>query len=113
MSEQKKSSDWYFPPDVAAVLGPILAILVFLYVSFGVSMAKRFGDTSLFHFALFLGGIGAVLLFLARLPLYRQRRFFTLGPRSLSGIHRKLYYAAYLFIVPSAALLLVLLVSMK
>ena len=98
---------------MAAVLAPILLSAIFLYATCAASWATAFGDTSLFHFALGLGGIVSVLLFFARLPLYRQRRFFTLGPRSLAGVHRKLYYAAYCFIVPSVALLALLLLSFK
>ncbi len=36
--------------------------------------------------------LGAALLFAAKLPLYRQRRFFTLGGRSVPESHRHLYY---------------------
>jgi hypothetical protein len=98
---------------MAAVLAPILLSAIFLYVTCAVSWATSRGDTSLFHFVLWLGGIGSVLLFAARLPLYRQRRFFTLDPKALTGVHRKLYYAAYWFIVPSVALLALLLLSVK
>jgi hypothetical protein len=103
--EQKPSDDWYFPPDLAAILGPILAAFAFLYVISAVSWARAFGDTSLFRFALCLGVLGSVALFVARLPLYRRGRFFTLGPRALTGWHRKLYYPAYALIVSSVLLL--------
>ena len=98
---------------MAAVLAPILLSAIFVYVTCAISWATNFGDTSLLHFALWLGGIGSALLFAARLPLYRQRRFFSLGPKPLTGVHRKLYYAAYCFIVPSVALLALLLLSFK
>jgi hypothetical protein len=98
-----------FPPDLAAVLAPILLSVTFLYVTCATQWAKAFGDKRLFHLALWLGGVGSVLLFFARLPLYRQRRFFTLGPKSLTGVRRRLYYAAYWLILPSIALLVLLL----
>lgn len=87
-------------------------ILVVLFVSCGLSLANR-GDTTLFKLAVFLGVVGVVLLFTARIPLYRQRRFFTLGPSSLSGIYRKLYFTAYIFIVPSIVLLVLLLLALR
>jgi hypothetical protein len=111
--DHKKSNDWYFPPDVAAALGPIICIIIVVSVSSGVSWAKSFGDTKLFRFALLIGGIGVVLLFFARLPLYRKHRFFTCGPRSVTGTHRKLYYAAYVFIIPSIVLLGILALTVK
>ena len=98
-----------FPPDLAAVLAPVFLSVVFLYVTCAVEWARAFGDKRLFHLALWLGAVGSVLLFFARLPLYRQGRFFTLGPKSLTGVHRRLYYAAYWLIIPSIALLALLL----
>ncbi len=109
----KDSNGGTFPPDLAAVLAPTLLSIIVLYVSCGIEWAKNFGDRSLLHVALCLGGTGSLLLFAARLPLYRQRRFFTFGPSSLTGIHRKLYYAAYWFIIPSVALLILLLLNLK
>ncbi len=96
---------------MAAVLAPILLSAIFLYVTCAVQWARAFGDKRLFHLALWLAGVGSVLLLFARMPLYRQRRFFTLGPRSLTGVHRRLYYAAYWLIIPSIALLVILLFS--
>ena len=103
----------YFPPDIAAVVAPILMCIGGVYVASGLSWARGLGDTSLLDLALLVGGAGSILLFFARLPLYRQRRFFSLGPRSLTGIHRRLYYAAYWLIVPSVALLALLLFKLK
>jgi hypothetical protein len=109
----KGPEDSYFPLDIAAVLAPVLLAAVLVYVTCAISWAKAFGDTSLLNLALWLGGIGAAMLLVARIPLYRQRRFFTLGPKSLAGIHRKLYYLAYLLIVPSIVLLALLLMTLK
>ena len=108
----KKSNGGTFPPDLAAVLAPTLLSIIVLYVSCGIGWAKNSGDRSLLNVALCLGGTGSLLLFVARLPLYRQHRFFTFGPRSLTGIYRKLYYAAYWLIVPSVALLSLLLFNL-
>lgn len=61
---------------------------------------------------LFIAGLGAgfsgiVLLFFARLPLYRQRRFLMYGPRSLDKFHRRLYWLAYLTVLASIGLMAV------
>jgi hypothetical protein len=113
VKDPKRSADWYFPPDMAALVAPMLSLLVIITVTSGVSWAKSLGDSSLFRVALWLGAFGSATLFLARWPLYRKRRFFTLGPRALSGWHRKLYYVAYALIIPSVALLVILLVSLR
>jgi hypothetical protein len=110
--EQDKKDSSPVPPDMAGIGSFLFMILAVLFVSCGLSWAKR-GDTTLFNLAVFLGAIGAVLLLIARIPLYRQRRFFTLGPRALTGIYRKLYFAAYVFIVPSIVLLVLLLLSLR
>jgi len=57
--------------------------------------------------------IGTVLLFLARLPLYRQRRFLTFGPKELDERHRRVYWWAYRFIGASVLLLVVLLFVLR
>jgi len=112
-NDQRKKNDSYVPPDIGAIGSLFFIMFVVLYVICGLSWAKARGDTTLFNLALFLGGVGAVLLLVARIPLYRQRRFFTLGPKSLSGVYRKLYFTAYAFIVPSVVLLVLLLLTFK
>ena len=109
----KRSDDCYFPPDLAAVLAPIVITIAVVYITGAISWAKAIGDISLFRFALYLGVIGSVALFLARLPLYRRGRFFTMGLRHLTGWHRTLYHVAYALIIPSVALLGLLLFSLK
>ena len=110
---QEKKNDSYFPPDMGAIGSFFIVIMAVVYVSCGLSWVKARGDTTLFNLAVFLGVVGAVLLLVARIPLYRQRRFFTLGPRSLTGIYRKLYFTAYVFIVPSIVLLVLLLLALR
>jgi hypothetical protein len=100
-----------FPPDMAAICGLLFMVLASITVTSGLSWATSRGDTTLFNLALFLGAVGVFLLAIARIPLYRQHRFFTIGPKSLSGVYRRLYIAAYVFIVPSIALLVLLLLA--
>src|ERR1051325_10198324 len=111
--KSKRSDDWFFPPDMAAVVAPMLVTIAIVYVTSAISWAKAIGDTSLAYLALWLGVTGSAALFLARLPLYRRGRFFSMGPRDLSGWHRKLYYAAYAMIIPSVCLLGLLWLNLK
>jgi len=100
-------SDWYFPPDLALLLAPfILLILSWPFLRLAWEL-KRAEVLHLYYTALGCGVVGIVLLFFARLPLYRRRRFWTVGPRELDRFHRKLYKLAYVFVVLSILLLLV------
>lgn len=106
-------SDWYIPPDwrfilswhfiviPSAILGSIFLI--------ALSRAAQ-GDTKLFWVAFVIGIIGIVLLFLARLPLYRQRNYLSFGPHALSSGYRQLYWISYGFIGTSIAIMVLLLI---
>lgn len=61
--------------------------------------------------ALAVAVIGASLIFFAKLPLYRQRRFFTFGSRALPEGRRPFYRWGYRCVIFAAALLLCLLLS--
>ncbi len=54
---------------------------------------------------------GASLIFYARLPLYRQRRFFTFGPRALPEQRRPFYRWGYACALLGVLLLACLLLS--
>jgi hypothetical protein len=63
--------------------------------------------------ALTLAAVGVALIFYAKLPLYREHRFFTFGSRALPE-NRRLYYRwGYLCVGFAAALLLCLLISRR
>jgi hypothetical protein len=113
----KKSSDWYVPPDWLAQLSlllvlPTIAILASILLP-ALSFLKAADALNLFYSGLVIGSLGIVLLFFARFPLYRQHKFFTLGPRELPPFHRKLYWLAYLFVVASVLLLAVVWLKVK
>jgi hypothetical protein len=73
-------SDWAFPVDLAALISmPIFSILGILF-AIQIHRTSQ-GDPTLLVLAVALGLAGACLLFAARLPLYRQRKFFSFGPR--------------------------------
>jgi hypothetical protein len=108
----KKSSDWYVPPDIAFLFG-FYFIIPIIIVASGMLLPLlahfKSGDlVGTFYSALVLGAVGTILLFFARLPLYRKRQFLTFGPSQLSGIHRKIYWLAYLFIAVSILLLVLI-----
>jgi len=58
--------------------------------------------------AVIVGGIAVGLLFYAKLPLFRQRRFVTFGAQVLPEERRLFYRAGYACAVFSIALLLLL-----
>jgi len=112
-----KRARCYFPPDLAALFGVFYIILPIALLS-GLlfpllSRFKRTGDPTLVLIALALSVIGVALLFAARLPLYRQRRFFVFGSRQLDEKHRRLYRWAYRFIGTSVLLLVLLLLILR
>ena len=83
---------------------PSIAILSSILLP-AMAYIRRAEVLDLFYTALGLGCLGCGLLFFARLPLYRQHRFWTFGPRELPNFHRKLYWLAYSFVVASVLLL--------
>ena len=108
----KKQSDRHLPEEVLGFLSTIflmpaigaIAMLTAMLLP-SVTTLQRVDVTRLFSVGLAVGAVGAVLLLFARLPLYRQRRFFTFGPRGLDRLHRRLYWLAYLFVVCSIVVL--------
>ena len=61
--------------------------------------------------ALFAAGVGVSLIFYSKLPLYRQRRFFTFGSSALPESRRAFYRWGYRCAIFAVALLLCLLLS--
>jgi hypothetical protein len=60
---------------------------------------------------LFVAGVGIHLIFYSKLPLYRQRRFFTFGSGALPESRRAFYRWGYRCAIFAVALLLCLLLS--
>jgi len=102
----KRNSDWYIPPDWLLMLGviPCISVLAGLLLPL-VARLKTAELRTLYGFGLGAGVMGAVLLFIARLPLYRQRRFWTVGSEQLDRKHRRIYWLAYVFVAASLLLL--------
>jgi hypothetical protein len=114
---EKKSSNWYVPPDILAHFAlPLIAITICLLAGVLLPLESdlKNGDAFKTYFAaLGLAGVGIILLFLARLPLYRQGRFWTVGPRQLDKTHRRLYWLAYLFVLAGLGLLALIWLIMR
>jgi hypothetical protein len=114
---EKKSSNWYFPPDLGCLLFSWIWIVLIMVLGGGIlSLVSRLrsGDVlEIFYVSLGCSGIGTILLFLARLPLYRQRQFFSVGPWALDRSHRRLYWLAYVFIFASLGLLAIVWLRVK
>jgi hypothetical protein len=104
----EKDSDWHIPPEAAAVwtvafLPLIIAASTCLLLPIVVRL-KTASIVTLFCTALGSGIVGIVSLLIARLPLYRQRRFWTFGPGALDQRHRRFYWLGYALFVVSVLL---------
>jgi hypothetical protein len=114
-----KRSHRYLPEEVLGFLSSIFfmpAVAVALLTATllpSVTSLRVEAATKLYWVGLAAGVFGIVLLFFARLPLYRQRRFWTLGPRELDLFHRRLYWLAYLVLVVSIGLFVIVWLRLK
>ena len=104
----KRDPDWCYVPPAALpfLVIPCIAVLAGMLLP-TVARLKTAEITTLYGIGLGLGALGALLLLFARFPLYRERRFWTAGPRQLDQKHRRLYWLAYAFVAVSLLLLLV------
>jgi hypothetical protein len=113
---KSKLSDWYIPSDWLAILSLHFIILPIAFLSallLPALSAARHGNPSLVYVSVVLATAGIILLFFARLPLYKQHKFFTFGPKALPPFHRKLYRAAYIFICIAVVLMLLLIAVLR
>ena len=103
----KRNSDWYIPPDLLPILGMCFVLPAIpcrrVVVALGCTIEDR-GIANTLWFWIGSGLMGAVLLFIARLPLYRQRDFDGSGPEQLDREHRRIYWLAYVFFAASLLL---------
>lgn len=104
----RKISNWYVPPDlVVTVILPLVVCLGGLLVIQVLILLKQASLFTLVSSGCSLGLLGILLLFVARWPLYRQHRFWTIGPRQLPRLYRRIYGLAYAAIIPAVVLLAV------
>ena len=97
----------YVPPDVLALLLiPFIGVLTAFLLP-AVARLKTTEVGALYGVGVGVGILGAALLLVARLPLYRERRFWKVGPGQLDRKHRRFSWLAYVCITGSLLLLLV------
>ena len=105
----KRNSDWYIPPDWLWLMGPFIMLPCIVVLSSMllpiVAKLQTADIRALYGLGLRAGVIGAGLLFVDRLPLYKQHRFWTIGPMQLDRKHRRIYWLAYAFVVAGLLLL--------
>jgi hypothetical protein len=105
----KRRSDWFVPGDLFALFGmmviiPSVAVLgSMLLPMFG--RLKTADAENLYTLGVAIGFLGVLFLFIARLPLYRARRFRTIGPGQLDATHRCYYWLGYAAVFVSLVLL--------
>jgi hypothetical protein len=98
--KNRKSKEWIWPPadQWIGVWGLLIIAAVSILTGWGLNFFTRL--TGMPWICCYLIGIGVAalgvsLIFYAKLPLYRQRRFFTLGPRALPEQRRPFYRWGY------------------
>ena len=94
---------WFLPVAVAAFLSSQL--LTFFTRLTGVRWIWCYG------IGLAVAAIGVALICYAKIPLYRQRLFFTFGSSALPESRRAFYRWGYRCVIFAVALLLCLLLS--
>ena len=111
MDYQRKSNGWpTFLEHWAFTLPVLLALVVGQVLTFFIRLS---GVSWIWSYvvALLLGGVSIGLLLYAKLPLYRERRFFTFGARALPEQRRPFYRWGYRCALFSVVLLACLLLS--
>jgi hypothetical protein len=112
MSEERRNK---VPPimhsDIPGLLSlPLIALIGLPFAMFlpALSFARNGHLVGVFWTALTVAGVGVGLLFWARLPLYRQGKYFGFGSRALPPSSVPIYRAAYVLLIPSILFLLLL-----
>ena|ERR1700693_649741 len=98
--------------DIPNLLGilvvlPLTAIITAMILP-ALSFVRSVHLIEAFWVTLIVAGIGVGLLFWARLPLYRQGKYFSFGSRALPPSSVPFYRAAYVLLIPSVLFLLLL-----
>ena len=114
--QNRKRNEWIWPPadQWIAVWGLwIIAIIAIVTTQLLTFFSSFTGTRWIWCYvgALIIGGVGASLIFFAKLPLYRERRFFTFGSRALPEQRRPFYRWGYCCVAFAIALLVCLLLS--
>lgn len=104
-----KNWEWN-PGDIGHILLAPIIMAIAACASLPVfSFVANARWNPLYWTGLALSAVGLTLLFIARMPLYREKKFFVWGSRALPETSRRYYRWAYCLIVPGAALLILFL----
>jgi hypothetical protein len=98
-----------FPPDLLAASG--IPIIVALIITSWLFSLRGWLWVAAFCCALLIAIVGASYLFRAKVPLYRQRRFFTFGSRHLPPASLPLYRLGCRLSLAGISLALLLLIT--
>jgi hypothetical protein len=114
--QNRKHKEWIWPPpdQWLTVWGGFVVLIAMVLTSQLFSFFSRLTGTPwiwCYFTGLVVAALGVSLLFYAKLPLYRQRRFFTFGSRALPEERRPFYRWGYRCVIIGAALLACLLLS--
>jgi hypothetical protein len=86
---KNNNSYWHFPPDLLLASGiPIIIVVFVISLVFSLRGWEWF---IAYCCALLIAIVGAVYLFRAKLPLYRQKKYLTLGTGHLPPASIPLY----------------------
>jgi hypothetical protein len=96
-------TDWLWHIGMLVII-PCVALMASILLPI-VSLLKTADVTTLYASGLAMGVIGVLILFIARLPLYRAGHLWTLGPRQLDRKHRCCYGFSYVLVAVSLLLL--------
>ncbi len=98
-----------FPADLGALLFPqpiLVGWIILTTVAFcDLDNFLRSSAEEIFWSGFGLGMLGIVILFFARLPLYCQGKFFSIGPKQLPSFHKRLYWIAYAIVAAAVVVL--------
>ena len=106
----RTNREWVWPPldQIFSVWSiPVAALIGYLFSEAFSIFAGLAGTTwmACYSIALLLGATGIGLILFAKLPLYREHRFFTFGPGVVPAERRKIYHLGYWCVAFSVALL--------
>ena len=111
MEHRSQSNGWQtFLEHWWFLIIPVIAIITSQVLEFFTSLS---GTPWIWCYGvgLFAAAVGVSLIFYAKLPLYRQRRFLTFGSRALPDSSRLFYRWGYRCVLFAVTLLLCLFLS--
>jgi hypothetical protein len=111
MEEQRNSNGWQtFFEHWGLAITVVVSFLAFKVLEFFTQLSDA-PWIWCYVFAISVAVTGITLLFYAKLPLYRERRFFTFSSQALPESRRSFYRWGYRCVIFAVVLLLCLMLS--